>query len=288
MLVALMPLAIALPYALWTRPWHTRSTDALVPLWLAFTVLAVAASGRGYPHYLIQMAPPFALMAGMLASRLVEATGRPLLARTSVATGMLVASLAAYHVLMGPLGWVGYNEEPRYTRAYYDNFLDYASGNAGREDYEAFFDVRSHRHLGLLEDMEEMRLASNEVFVWGSLPWIYVKTDLENPTRYTALLNAEMAEEGPTGIAKLVLDKAPAYVLLLDEARDTWDEALPVLGRAYAPVAWLDRAVLYQRMQDTREGPTVLIEQSCYADCDDVFDTSGEKAKPRFITGAGD
>jgi hypothetical protein len=201
---------------------------------------------------------------------------------------MLVASLAAYHVLMGPLGWVGYHEEPRYTRAYYDNFLEYARGNAGREDYEAFFDVRSHQHLGLLEDIEERSLASHEVFVWGSLPWIYVKTDLENPTRYTALLNAEMAEDGPLGIAELVLDTAPDYVLLLDEARDTWAEAQPVLGGAYTAVARLERAVLYERVQDGREGPTVLIEQSCYADCDDVFDTSGEKAKPRFITGAGD
>ncbi len=132
--VQLLPLALALPYAVALQPWRSRSFEALWPLWLAFAAIGVSASGHAYPHYLIQLVPPLSLVLVTWAVR------RPVLPRVSVAMGMVVGVLAVYQIFLGPWGYVAWNQEPQHTRAYYRNFVDYMDGDRSRQDYEAFFD----------------------------------------------------------------------------------------------------------------------------------------------------
>jgi hypothetical protein len=239
--IKLLPLAIALPYVVWLRPWKTGLSEGLLQLWLAFAVLGVVASGRAYPHYLIQAVPPLALVL------VAWAVGRHLvmLRRGNVTAGLLVACLALYHVVFSPLGWVAWNQEPQTTREYYRNFLEYASGERSREQYEAFFDWRVPAHLRLIEEVKELSLDSSTLFVWGDLPWIYPEAGLENPTRYPVLFNAHAVEGSNEAVANLLIEAQSPYVLVLDGAAGDWEEVDDLLSEYYTYVLSLEGAVLY-------------------------------------------
>ena len=241
-LVALIPLAIALPYAAWRRPWQAHAPDVLFVLWLAFTALAVTASGRAYPHYLLQMVPPVALVAATLVS-----SHRPRLPRAIAALGQLTAVVVLANVILGPLPNLAWNREPDFTRGYYANFLDYALGDIDREEHDAFFGSRAHAHLGLYDQLDQAGLRSEKVFVWGDVPWLYTEAGLRAVTPYATLFNAVEVEGDHDAVAALLLDHEPPYILVMAETRASWDAVQPVLAERYVELRTLEFAVLYGR-----------------------------------------
>ncbi|HEX5369174.1 MAG TPA: phospholipid carrier-dependent glycosyltransferase [Dehalococcoidia bacterium] len=264
--VQLLPLALALPYAVALQPWRTRSIEALWPLWLAFAAIGVSASGHSYPHYLIQAVPPLSLVLVTWASR------RPVLPRVSVSMGMVVGVLAVYQLFLGPWGYVAWNKEPQHTRAYYRNFVDYMDGDRSRQDYEAFFDPKTPDRLRLAGQVANLNLQPRRLFVWGDLPWLYVQADLRPPTRFPVLFTAVEQEGGFEGVARLLAHDPASYVLVLDSDADSWYGIQPLLGADYRAVKLLDNATLYVN-DDTPGAISAAAQaaQSCYAEaqCDD-------------------
>lgn len=240
-LVALVPMLIAVPYVVWLRPWQTRSPEALPVLWLAFTALAVSASGRSYPHYLLHMTPPFAVVAGLMVSPL-----QPRLPRFGMAAGLVLASVLLVHVILGPLPNLAWNREPEFTRGYYANFLDYALGRTDRQSYETFFDRRAFAHLGLYEQLEA-GLRDREVFVWGDVPWLYAEAGLINPTPYATLFHVVEVEGDMQSAARLISAVQPDHVLVMEEARDSWESVQGILGDQYVEEQQFLASVLYVR-----------------------------------------
>ncbi len=263
--VQLIPLALALPYAIALQPWRTRSFEALWPLWLAFAAIGVSASGKAYPHYLIQLVPPLALVVVTWAAR------RPALPRVSVAMGMVVGVLAVYQIFLGPWGYVGWNKEPQHTSGYYRNFVDYMDGDRSRQDYEAFFDPKTPGRLRLADQVASLDLQPRQLFVWGDLPWLYVQAGLQPVNRFPVLFTAVEQEGGFDGVARLLMRRPAPFVLVLDSELDSWYDAAPMLGDSYRAVKLLDNAILFEHVATpgTRSA-TAQQSQSCYAEaqCD--------------------
>jgi 4-amino-4-deoxy-L-arabinose transferase-like glycosyltransferase len=238
--VQLLPLALALPYAVSLQPWRSRSFEALLPLWLAFAAIGVSASGHAYPHYLIQLVPALALVLVTWASR------RPVLPRFSVAAGLVVGVLAVYQVFLGPWGYVAWNKEPDHSRDYYRNFVDYMDGDRSRQDYEAFFDPLTPQRLRLAGEVSRLDLQPRELFVWGNLPWLYLQAKLQPPTRFPVLFTAVDQEGSPEGVARMLSQAPPPYVLVLDSEAESWQQAEPRLAGDYEEVMPLENATLYR------------------------------------------
>ena len=260
----LLPLAIALPYAVSLRPWQTRSIEALVPLWLAFAILGVAAAGRAYPHYLIQVVPPLSLLLVTWASR-----GRArVLVRSSAAAGVLAASLLFYHFSFSPLGWVAWNQEPQTSREYYRNFIEYVRGERSGVEYQAFFDRQTPSRLHLIEAVSSLSLDPPVAFVWGDLPWTYPRSGLENPTRYPALFNAHAVEGSNEAVAELLLERQAPHILVLEHAQEDWDVVDELLGEYYEHRLSLEGADLYVLIPG--EGDEEPLVSRPYADGTDL------------------
>ncbi len=238
--IMLAPLGAALPYVAWARPWRFESRQPLFILWLAFAAVGVAASGRSYPHYLLQLVPPMSLA---VATWLPQ---RPVAAHRAAAAAVVLATLAVYDAFVGPWGWVAWNQEPQHTRGYYHNFIDYALGYRSRTDYEASFDPNTPGRLRLIRQVDGLQLDSRRVFVWGDLAWAYPLARLDNPLPYSTLFNLRDAEGDTPGSVSMVLARRPRYLLVLDSAKEYWDEAAPSLLPEIEPVQTLDGATLYR------------------------------------------
>jgi hypothetical protein len=228
-LVQILPLAIALPYLVWLRPWRSRAPGALFVLWLAFTAVAASASGRSYPHYLIQVVPAASLVIAMMI------TQRPAIPHRLVTAGFIVTVLAVYHVFFGPFGNIAWNDEPEYSRGYYRNAVDYATGDRSRGDYEAWFDANTPKRLDLIDELDGLQLDTRRVFIWGDLAWAYPLADLDNPTRYSSLFLASEVEGGYDKVEALLLERDVPYIVVIDDFTEFW-EAQPGLTERYEVV----------------------------------------------------
>lgn len=246
----LLPAAIALAFALRARAGDRASPTTLHLLWVAAASLGTTASGRSYPHYLIELAAPAALLT--LAFGRGIAQGRPDLSYTAAYAASAASVMLIYHSFFGPWGHVAWNEEPARTVDYYVNFVGRLDGSVTEDRYEAFFDKHTPSRLRLANELATLELGDRELFVWGDDPWLYPLADLRNPLRYPTLFQAIEIEDGPDGVASLLLRERPDRVVVLDTAASTWWPVAPLVGLRYDVVRHFEGATLLERT-DLRE-----------------------------------
>jgi hypothetical protein len=244
-----------LPLFAWREEAGGKGLEALFPLWLGFTAVAVAASGRSYPHYMLQAVPPLALVCGMLFS-----TYTPRLPRISVGSGLILGCLTIYHFVFGPLGYVSWHFEPEYTQGYYRNFWDHViTGDRNDHDYEAYFDSHLPGRLDTISATGELDLKDTRIFVWGGDPWIYVENNLNNPTPYSTLFAAkgELFPDGYPVVARYLLAVAPQYILVTDEWSKSWHDVESMFAEVYHESARVGNATLFERTGEGGQSPNV-------------------------------
>ncbi len=140
-----------------------------VGLWFIYSLFGALLSQRPYPHYLIQVAAPAAILVGLVIY------GKQTAARAGL-LGLGAAGVLAYF----SIGFWGYP-----ILAYYQNFLDFSLMKKTRNEYFSYFGSRvvdNYRLAGYL------RAATNErerIFVWGDEPFIYPLAGRLPAGRYT-------------------------------------------------------------------------------------------------------
>ena len=134
-------------------------------IWLMATVFGSLLSGRPYPHYLIQLLPPFCLLIGLFFTKI-----NPKLSFTLI-LGLLVVvvSIIKYKFYFYP------------TVSYYRQFYSFK----GIPYFHNFFGSYVADVTQISNYIRQNSLTDDRIFVWGDHPYIYALSDRLPPGRYT-------------------------------------------------------------------------------------------------------
>ena len=138
-------------------------------LWFLYALFGALLSQRPYSHYLIQVAAPAALLAGLVIY------GRQTAARAGL-VGLGAAGVLAYF----SIGFWGYP-----ILAYYQNFLDFSLMKKTREEYFSYFGDRVADNYRLAGYLRAATDEGERIFVWGDEPFIYPLAERLPAGRYT-------------------------------------------------------------------------------------------------------
>jgi hypothetical protein len=135
--------------------------------WLFFSLFAATLSERPYPHYLIQIAPAFAGLIGLLlAGRTKEQVF------TIVPLSLAVFAMSYFHF------WY------YHTAPYYQRFTEYASGQINKLEYYDRFDGGVNRNYQIAQYIQNHTNHNDPIFVWGDSSNIYAISRRLPPLRY--------------------------------------------------------------------------------------------------------
>lgn len=208
---------------------------AVVPLWLAFSMLGVATGGYFREHYFIQCIPPVALLASRGVSTAARITSRGGLRTILMAT--IIAGAGGYAVVMSP---------------------DYYWRGTAAEKARAVYGTNPFpESLEVAQFIAGRSAPDDTIFVFGAEPQIYYYAHRRCASRYIFLNplfldkpNAELRRRQLFGD----LEKNPpkCVVLLYEPSSFITDEESDVvlysqllndlrrfMDRSYLPVAWM-------------------------------------------------
>ncbi len=101
-------------------------------IWFVATLYATLLSNRPYPHYFIQMVPPFSLLIIEIASQLTKKAKTLKNNYKSISTGFALIALTLFVMLT-----LGFKPYP--VVKYYDQFWQMISGQITKSEYDFAF-----------------------------------------------------------------------------------------------------------------------------------------------------
>jgi len=198
----LAPLLVPCAAAL-VRPARTRAADRVAigaAVWVALVTLAIVASGRLEPHYLIVVVPPLALLAVPAARTMLVGTPHSLAAAALVITAILVAIPAAFVFV-------------ERTRPF-DN-------QAQVQEVATWLRART--------------MAGERLFVWGNEPEVYYESGLSPATPFVYVFPVLTPGYGGPDLSERVacdlVSDLPRFVIDAGSARPGLTGIVPLLVR---------------------------------------------------------
>ena len=170
-----------------------------VSIWFLFTLFSALLSGRPYPHYLIQVVPPFALLVAFLGFGKVRERLLPI-------PFFLLLSVTVFYYK--------FSYYPTYP--YYANFLSFATGQKTKDEYFKAFNSRVPRIYALSSLLSQRTDPGDPVFIWGTAPEIYALSRRVPPIPYVTSFHIGDFEKGEEVMLKISSNK-PKYILIMPE-----------------------------------------------------------------------
>ncbi|MBU1071292.1 glycosyltransferase family 39 protein [Patescibacteria group bacterium] len=208
----------------------------LVALWFVGALFGAMLSGRPYPHYLIEIVPPGVLMLGMLMFE----KKKEYWAKLIIGIGLIILTFWAV---------VAYKFWYYKSLPYYENFISYAMGKKGEEEYRRFFGDGVIRNYQVAEYILEMTDLDEKIFVWGTEPAIYVLSNRLPVGKYTVayhILDFNASEE----TIDALLREKPRIIIKMANEKSVFDQLNGILVSNYALVKVIDEANIYLRYVD--------------------------------------
>ncbi len=197
-------------------------------LWLTFALFAALLSGRPYPHYLIQVVPPFSLMLGVLAFGKLKERFLPIPFLLILAGAVLFYNFSHYQVY-----------------PYYSNFLAFVLGQKTKEQYFQSFDRRIPRIYALSEMLISRTARSERVFIWGTAPEVYALSRRLPPVQYVTSFHVGDFGTGEETLKGLSRNK-PKYIVIMPEETRILPGFQAFLAENYLYVENIDGAQVWK------------------------------------------
>jgi 4-amino-4-deoxy-L-arabinose transferase-like glycosyltransferase len=145
-------------------------------IWFAATLYSTLLSNRPYPHYFIQMVPPFALLLVEIGSYFQKKLKDVKKHYKSIVTGLALISLTVFVMLT-------LSFKPYSMSKYYSQFWQMVSGQISKADYDYSFNnlMKDNQQLATLID----ELALEKIFIWGDNAMLYAQTKTVPTSRFT-------------------------------------------------------------------------------------------------------
>lgn len=200
-----------------------------VPLWFIFALFAATLSGRPYPHYLIQVIPPFALLIGFLFLK-KERLARP---------------LALVLFLLLALGVIRYRFWAYATLPYYQNFLQFVFGQKDKEAYFAYFGQKTSQLYELAQFINESTGPQEKVFIWSNEPQLYALSRRLPIGPYTVAYHIQDLNQQKT-IATLLGQQKPSLIII-NHLLPTFTELESLVNKEYRIIKATEDFTVWQR-----------------------------------------
>lgn len=181
-----------------------------ISIWFMAALYSVLLSSRPYPHYFIQMVPPFAMLIIEIIKQ-INHNREPWLNKLKVGvSGVALLSLVAYIML-------AFNFRPYSTTKYYRQFWRLASGTITKEEYDNSFDylVRDNRQVVKL--IKEMSL--EKIFIWGTNPMLYAESQTVPTSRFTVAFHIKDFKDYDRTFAQIETDQPKLIVVMKNETQ---------------------------------------------------------------------
>ncbi len=203
----------------------------LLFLWFAYSLFGALLSERPYPHYLIQVIPPAALLVvyaytkgkEWLSQRRHTGSFVLLEGTTLVVIGVFIASIVMVKFWYYPL------------LPYYTNYISFVTGQKTKEQYISYFDPRMPQLYARAEQILARTTSTDSIFIWGDLPTLYSLTRRLPPGRYTSsyhIKDFNGFEETMRAIEK----KQPKLIIVDSLYEPPFPELAQTLDTKYIPL----------------------------------------------------
>ncbi len=157
-------------------------------VWFVAGLFAAFLSARAYPHYLLQVLPPFVLLCGFIAWKLMET--KKVYLKVALALLPVLLLLGGFKTFFP--GVTGFKDISKAVVAYnyYANFVARATGKMSQEEYSDKFDKKADDMLDLAKYIDENgknyldETGRVRVYLWGNSAWFYDRANVNNVSRY--------------------------------------------------------------------------------------------------------
>lgn len=206
-----------------------------ISIWFVASLYSSLLSSRPYPHYFIQMVPPFALM---LVEVFLELKNKDRVKNfKSIASGLGLIALTIYIMLL-------FNFRPYSTSKYYSQFWKMVSGQITKEEYDYSFN-------GLVRDNQKVakligELGLEKIFIWGTNPMLYAQTKTIPTSRFTVAFHIKDFEDYDRTLAQ-VKEEAPRLIVVMRNDQNTFPDLNTYLKENYLINSEFQHMNLYLR-----------------------------------------
>lgn len=199
-------------------------------LWFTFALFASLLSGRPYPHYLIQVVPPLALLTALVVfgKEKYRFLPVPLLL-------LFLASLVFYKFYYYPVF------------SYYRNFLSFISGQQTKGQYLDYFDKRVATIYKLAKVINERTSRKDRVFIWGTAPELYALSRRLPSGRYVTSFHIKDFS-GEEETLKALAQRRPRYIIVFKNETAPFPEFFRFLQSNYLYLESVDNAQLWKSL----------------------------------------
>ncbi|MGB9706609.1 MAG: ArnT family glycosyltransferase [Microgenomates group bacterium] len=198
-------------------PKKVSRESKLILIWFTFSLFAALLSSRPYPHYLLQVIPPFALSFGLVFSKTKEK----------------IVPLALSFFLVFSFLHFKFWHYPNIS--YYLNFYQFALGQKNKDDYFNYFGKQTKALYQTAKYLKLHTLPEEKIFVWSNQPAIYALADRLPIGRYTVayhIVDFKAYQETIDVLTK----NPPRYIIVGAEEKRPFPEFFAFLEEGYISV----------------------------------------------------
>lgn len=204
-------------------------------LWLGFSLFGALLSERPYPHYLIQVVPPFALLIAYGLKLILSKEAKRIPKILSISLCIMVLAYAVYSIRF----WY-YPLLP-----YYKNYVSFVTGQKSKQAYLAHFDARLPQMYETAAYVANRTTQDERIFAWGDVPMVYALSRRLPPGRYTSSYHIkDFGGAGETAAA--ILAKKPKFIVLDSLYEAPFPELATILTDDYIVTRTFGSFVVYK------------------------------------------
>lgn len=235
----ILPILAAIGYGLYQK-FKLKKVEVihLFFLWAAFSFLGSYFSGRTYGHYLVQAVPAISLLIASFSWPVRLGKVRIVFAMSFFVPLLILTKLLFSDFLSGgPINQI----------KYWKNFVDFAYGTKGLNEYNDFFDRNVNTIMALADFVEESSLRGETIYIWGDFPWLYAIVDAWNPSRYVTSFHVFGVPNGRDEIIADLNSNLPGLIIKPEHSIGYFAELEKIIVNRYTHVAKVETADIFRR-----------------------------------------
>mgnify|MGYP000507138891 CR=1 FL=1 len=201
-------------------------------IWFLMALFGALLSGRPYPHYLIQVAAPLAI----LLTNLVAKTQQPVKVFAGISLvifGWYYWQIRFWHYPLLP---------------YYKNYWQYLTKQKSLEAYRNYFDPKMEQNYQISQYIKTRTKPDDRIFVWADEPGIYALAERLPVGRYTVAYHI-IDFNGFEETIKAWDKNPPKIVVLMEYQTRSFPEMTARLNAEYLLTAKIGQAQIYKHIK---------------------------------------
>lgn len=210
-------------------------------VWLAFACAGATSSTFGFPHYLLQAVPAFALAMATAPALPLSRIGPRRVGAVSALGVVLVAVI--YVQFAQTFRDYAHND----LRGYYTNGWERITGQTDAADFGQHLNGRSVAMEEIADLIRADGRSEPTLVLWSEMVWVYPLSGAHNPTRYYTTFLSENIDGAKDELTRAIEGDPPDYVLFSDDANGRFEALEELTGREYEPLAEGGGWQLYRR-----------------------------------------